>query len=78
MENRILLKNSIFGTWYDKYEASHHINVKTPISHLGIVQLSGVSATRYKGSNIEAVVLQEYWHRGNEDGAQDDSHDRNE
>ena len=43
--------------------------------YLGIVQLSSVSASRDKGSNIEAVVLQEYWHGSNKDGAQDDSHD---
>ena len=49
--------------------------MKDNISHLGIVQLSSVSTTRHKGSNIEAVVLQEYWHGSNKDGAQDDSHD---
>ena len=45
------------------------------IIYLGIVQLSSVSATGHKGCNIEAVVLQEYRHGSNKDGAQDDSND---
>ena len=46
--------------------------------HLGIVQLSGVSTTCDKGGNIEAVVLQEYRHGSNKDGAKDDSNEPND
>ena len=54
-------------------------NTDRDITYLGIVQLSGVSTTTGdKGSNIEAVVLQEYRHGSNKDGAKDDSNEPND